>query len=522
MTSSNGPSAAAPVPSASRGGSPPVADREALPDRVWTLPNALSVLRLLGVPLFLWLLLGPEADGWAVAVLMVSGFTDWLDGKLARWLNQGSRLGALLDPAADRLYIVSTLVALAAARHRPGLGRRAALGRELVLGVALLVLRHYGYPPLQVHYLGKAATLLLLYAFPGLLLADGRAGWPRPSSPSPGRSPSGAPRSTCWPGSSTSSRSSASCAPSGARRPDGAVTAPRGAGGRARWAPPCSTPSSPRPSTPPTPRPRGPGRPAGAAPAPARAAARAGRADDGRRRAPAGRHLRPGRGHRPGPGAGAGRAGRGHPAGVGVSDELTAQLEDSAPRSAAPGTSCWPPAPSASAPSTAWPGRSGARGRRGHRAGPARHPRQRRPDGRRGPRRRRPPRRTPRPGPGRRPAAGGQRTVGGRRRGGQHQRPAAGPHDRDPVRRGGVLVDFRPVTNPYEIRAIGDPDTLSRGSSPAPRSRARRHLGRTAALRLRPEDELTLPAASIPELRSADRPEGRVPPTSRPDPTPGG
>ena len=90
---------------------------------------------------------------------MVSGFTDWLDGKLARWLNQGSRLGALLDPAADRLYIVSTLVALAI--------------REVVLGLALLVLRRYGYPPLQVHYLGKAATLLLLYAFPVLLIADG-------------------------------------------------------------------------------------------------------------------------------------------------------------------------------------------------------------------------------------------------------------------------------------------------------------------------------------------------------------
>ena len=156
MTSSNGPSAAAPVPSsgipsasaALPGGSPPVVNREDLPDRVWTWPNALSALRLLGVPLFLYLLLGPEADGWAVAILIIAGFTDWLDGKLARWLNQSSRLGALLDPAADRLYIVSTLV----------------------------VLRRYGYPPLQVHYLGKAATFLLLYAFPGLLLADGD-GW---------------------------------------------------------------------------------------------------------------------------------------------------------------------------------------------------------------------------------------------------------------------------------------------------------------------------------------------------------
>ncbi|MGY1835863.1 CDP-alcohol phosphatidyltransferase family protein [Blastococcus sp. SYSU DS0510] len=172
MTSSNGSSAAAPVPpSRTTGASLP--DREKLPDRVWTLPNALSVLRLLGVPLFLWLLLGPEEDGWALVVLMVSGFTDWLDGKLARWLDQGSRLGALLDPAADRLYIVSALVALALREVVPLWLVALLVGRELLLGVLLLVLRAYGYPPLQVHYLGKAATLLLLYAFPVLLVADG-------------------------------------------------------------------------------------------------------------------------------------------------------------------------------------------------------------------------------------------------------------------------------------------------------------------------------------------------------------
>jgi cardiolipin synthase len=146
-------------------------DREELPDRVWTLPNALSVLRLLGVPLFLWLLLGPHADGWAIAVLVLSGISDWADGKLARLLDQSSRLGALLDPAADRLYIVATLVALALRSVVPLWLVAVLVGRELVLGLALLVLRHHGYPPLQVHYLGKAATFLLLYAFPCLLLA---------------------------------------------------------------------------------------------------------------------------------------------------------------------------------------------------------------------------------------------------------------------------------------------------------------------------------------------------------------
>src|SRR3954447_13320253 len=80
---------------------------------VWTLPNAVSALRLLGVPVFLWLVLGPEADVLAVLLLMVSGFTDWLDGYLARRLNQTSKLGAILDPVADRLYILAVVIGLA-------------------------------------------------------------------------------------------------------------------------------------------------------------------------------------------------------------------------------------------------------------------------------------------------------------------------------------------------------------------------------------------------------------------------
>src|SRR5215831_7205191 len=79
-------------------------------DRLLTIPNLLSVIRLAGVPLFVWLLLGPKADGWALVVLLASGITDWLDGKIARWLNQMSRLGALLDPAADRLYTLAIVI----------------------------------------------------------------------------------------------------------------------------------------------------------------------------------------------------------------------------------------------------------------------------------------------------------------------------------------------------------------------------------------------------------------------------
>jgi cardiolipin synthase len=143
------------------------------PDRVVTLPNALSVLRLLGVPVFLWLLLGPKADLIALVVLVASGASDWLDGKLARWLDQSSRLGALLDPAADRLYIVGTLVAFVIRGIIPWWLAVVLIGKDVVVGLCLPLLRRAGYTPPEVHYVGKAATFALLYAFPFLLLAQG-------------------------------------------------------------------------------------------------------------------------------------------------------------------------------------------------------------------------------------------------------------------------------------------------------------------------------------------------------------
>jgi cardiolipin synthase len=146
-------------------------------DPVWTLPNALSMLRLLGVPLFLWLLLGPRADGWALVVLAVSGFTDWADGVLARRLNQQSQLGALLDPFADRLYILATLAGLVVRQIIPLWLAALIVGRDVVLGGSLVVLRRHGYAPPAVHYLGKAATFCLLYAFPLLLLGAHRGTW---------------------------------------------------------------------------------------------------------------------------------------------------------------------------------------------------------------------------------------------------------------------------------------------------------------------------------------------------------
>lgn len=143
-------------------------------ERVVTLPNALSALRLVGVPVFLWLVL-TERDGLAIAVLAVSGTTDWLDGKIARRWNQMSRLGALLDPAADRLYIVATLIGLTARGVVPLWLTLSLVGRDVVLGAFLPVLRRHGYGPLPVHFLGKAATFNLLAGFPLLLLGEGES-----------------------------------------------------------------------------------------------------------------------------------------------------------------------------------------------------------------------------------------------------------------------------------------------------------------------------------------------------------
>lgn len=136
-----------------------------------TIPNALTALRGLGVPLFIWLALDKEADGWAVIVLAIGGVTDYLDGKLARMWNQTSRFGELADPAIDRIYILATLIVLYLRDALPLWVIVILLGRDLFLALVAIALTRKGLPPLQVTYIGKAATFNLLYAFPLLLLA---------------------------------------------------------------------------------------------------------------------------------------------------------------------------------------------------------------------------------------------------------------------------------------------------------------------------------------------------------------
>jgi len=146
-------------------------------DRVWTLPNVLSFLRLAGAPLVLWLIIGPQADGLAVLVLALGGFTDWLDGYLARAWHQTSRIGQMLDPIADRLYILAVLLGLALREIVPWWLVVIVVGRDVFVVVLVPVLKTRGYSSLPVHFVGKAATFSLLYAFPLVLLGSGEDGW---------------------------------------------------------------------------------------------------------------------------------------------------------------------------------------------------------------------------------------------------------------------------------------------------------------------------------------------------------
>ncbi len=142
-------------------------------DRVWTVPNVLSFVRLAGVPVLVWLIVGPRADWIAVVVLALAGFTDWLDGFLARAWRQTSRIGQLLDPIADRLYILAVVVGLAVRDLVPWWLVALLVARDVVIASLVPVLETRGFSTLPVHFLGKAATFSLLYAFPLVLLGAG-------------------------------------------------------------------------------------------------------------------------------------------------------------------------------------------------------------------------------------------------------------------------------------------------------------------------------------------------------------
>ena len=144
---------------------------------VISVPNALTFLRFLGIPLFIYLTLTLEADGWAIVVLAIGGATDYFDGKIARAWNQTSRFGELADPAIDRLYILATLVVFLIRDIVPVWMIAIIIGRDVILAIITIIMNRRGIPPFTVTYLGKAATFNLLYAFPFLLLAQSDGIW---------------------------------------------------------------------------------------------------------------------------------------------------------------------------------------------------------------------------------------------------------------------------------------------------------------------------------------------------------
>lgn len=137
--------------------------------QIWTIPNGISLARLLGVPVFIWLIAGDQYL-WGVFVLFIAGVSDYVDGKIARKFNQMSRLGELLDPAADRFYIISVLISLYYLDIIPLWILILLTSRDVILALLLIFLKRSNIAPLPVTFLGKAATFNLLYAFPLLLL----------------------------------------------------------------------------------------------------------------------------------------------------------------------------------------------------------------------------------------------------------------------------------------------------------------------------------------------------------------
>ncbi|MFE5671400.1 CDP-alcohol phosphatidyltransferase family protein [Agromyces sp. NPDC056523] len=137
--------------------------------RIWTVPNVLSMLRLLLVPVFLVLVVAGEYVP-ALVVLVAASLTDLLDGFLARRFDQVTRLGQLLDPAADRLYIFAALIGLAANELVPWWIVIVIVARDALIVVLGVVLANHGYGPLPVHQLGKAATFALFTGLPVIML----------------------------------------------------------------------------------------------------------------------------------------------------------------------------------------------------------------------------------------------------------------------------------------------------------------------------------------------------------------
>ena len=148
-------------------------DDEAGLDRIATIPNAISVIRLLCVPVFLWLLFGRENRLGAALLLGGLGATDWVDGYIARHFNQVSNLGKVLDPIADKVLLVTGMIAILIDGSVPPVIFWPAIVREVLVAAMTLLLGAMGSRRIDVSWAGKCGTLLMMVAFPLFLWGHG-------------------------------------------------------------------------------------------------------------------------------------------------------------------------------------------------------------------------------------------------------------------------------------------------------------------------------------------------------------
>lgn len=149
----------------------PPTDRPPTDRGLWTLPNLISVIRLACIPVFCWLLFD-DRETAAFVVLGVLGATDWVDGWIARRFDQGSEIGKVLDPTADRLLLIVASLALLIDGVVPLWVGVAVLAREALVGVATLALAAAGAARIDVQWVGKAGTFAIMFALPGFLLVE--------------------------------------------------------------------------------------------------------------------------------------------------------------------------------------------------------------------------------------------------------------------------------------------------------------------------------------------------------------
>jgi cardiolipin synthase len=149
-------------------------------DRILTAPNAITLVRLACIPLFLWLLFGTSHQTEAAVLLAVLGATDWVDGFVARRYHQVSTFGKVLDPVADRVLVVTAVIAIIVYGAVPVWFGAATLAREVVVSGAVLLLASLGAARIDVLWVGKAGTFALMFSYPAFLLGDGTAPWQEP------------------------------------------------------------------------------------------------------------------------------------------------------------------------------------------------------------------------------------------------------------------------------------------------------------------------------------------------------